>query len=312
MTTGVIPISTPRATDPPTPSPVVSPEALALARQVERLAGVQQVVDGLRALETRASVLGIRVEQATAEAAIADQRRGEFRAALQPVYRDPALAERAFAEAVRQHGAERATAALRTTPETYGALTTIDTPHLRGLVTSRDETTARAAAPVAAHAASQSLLADGRVEQLVHTLYERTIAERGPTIPILPDVAPRPPAPMVSPVREPAVAPGAPTALAASTVPERLAVLETAQRGAVADVLVRRQELAMSGQFLAGDPAKEAAALSKQIGQGLAKLPAEQVAQLRNLLTAAGERALGTVTSLGLHQVKDLALGAER
>jgi hypothetical protein len=88
--------------------------------------------------------------------------------ALARVYQDPAAARERHARTMAEIGADRATALLRTEPEAFGVLKTVERPRALGLLVSHDETQARSAAPGAAFRArkladaEQALAATGQ------------------------------------------------------------------------------------------------------------------------------------------------------
>jgi hypothetical protein len=99
---------------------------------------------------------------------------GQLDVALARVYQDPAAARTRFADATVDLGAERATALLRTEPEHFGVLKTVERPRALGLLVKHDDTQARSAAPGAAFRArklaeaEQALATTGR-DQARHT-----------------------------------------------------------------------------------------------------------------------------------------------
>lgn len=88
--------------------------------------------------------------------------------ALARVYREPAAARERFARTTAEIGAERATVLLRTEPERFGVLKTVEQPRALGLLVRHDDTLARSAVPGAAFRArklaeaEQALAATGR------------------------------------------------------------------------------------------------------------------------------------------------------
>lgn len=96
----------------------------------------------------------------------AEAAHGAFDQALSAVYRDPSEAKRRFTVAVEEKGLTEATWVMRERPEEYGELVAVEKPRAFGLGWTRDDTSARSAAPCASINGRDAMEAEQAAKQV--------------------------------------------------------------------------------------------------------------------------------------------------
>jgi hypothetical protein len=155
----------------------VSPDVAAITRAIdeydrrETLARAQSdATNEMYSARARLDHLDRTVQQA-------ETAKQDFAKALTWVYREPEAARTRFYEAVKAHGATVAIERLRTTPERFGELLTVDRKRAWGLLIVADPSEAKARGPAVAMRGEEALKAAQAVMRLVAE-YRESIEQR--------------------------------------------------------------------------------------------------------------------------------------
>ena len=132
-------------------------QAHSRASRVDQVAGDLETRDRIVELtreqylaQLDASAARSRTSQLDGATARAREALDKFDRALASVFRDPVHAHRSYLAMVDDKGTAAATQAMRSSPEQFGALVTVERARAFGLVRDEDDSNARALAPVAA------------------------------------------------------------------------------------------------------------------------------------------------------------------